>query len=99
MKTVRGDKVERADEKMIMENGSRRRGAIKESRKRQRRAPKGRAKNRNEKMDIRLTQRKKGRKKMKEEKRVNEGINAVGRKNEREITAARKKSAGRDLTK
>lgn len=49
MKTVRGDKVERADEKMIMENGSRRRGAIKESRKRQRKAPKGRAKNRNEK--------------------------------------------------
>lgn len=49
MKTVREDKVERADEKMIMENGSRRRGAIKESRKRQRKAPKGREKNRNEK--------------------------------------------------
>lgn len=46
-----------------------------------------------------MTQRKKERKKMKEERRVNEGINVVGRKNEREITAARKKSAGRDLTK
>lgn len=51
MKTVREDKVEKADEKMIMENGSRRRGAIKESRKRQR-APKGEAKNKNGKKGI-----------------------------------------------
>lgn len=54
---AREDKVEKADEKMIIENGSRRRGAIKESGKRQRGAPKGGAKNKNEKMDIRLTQR------------------------------------------
>lgn len=40
MKTVREDKVEKADEKMIMENGARRRGAIeRESKKKGEAAP------------------------------------------------------------
>lgn len=46
-----------------------------------------------------MTQRRKKRKKVKEEKRENEGINAVGRKNGREVTVAQKKPAGRDSTK